>query len=199
MASARLNGTLIDDGGLVCECRFEYGLTPGYGSVTNWQGGMRSGDTFQKLIHNLPGGATVYFRAIARNAVGTTYGAMMTFTTIPTLPVVQTVAATNISTGGATLNGLIVFDQGAPCMVRFEYGGTPSYGSRTRWVSGFITGDSFSADIVGLSPGQVYHFRAIAGNKYGESYGQDMTFNTISDRGPMTGFPMELLLLKEDK
>ena len=197
MASAILNGTLVDDGGLVCECRFEYGLTPAYGSFTRWQGGMHTGDTFQELIRNLPSGYPVYFRAVARNAIGTTYGAQQIFTTIPTLPVVQTVAASNISTGGATLNGVIVLDQGAPCDARFEYGGTPSYGSKTRWVTGYVTGDSFSADIAGLSPGQVYHFRAIARNRYGEGYGQDMTFNTISDRGPMTGFPLEYLLLKE--
>jgi len=200
MATAILNGTLVDDGGLVCECRFEYGLTPAYGSFTAWQGGMRTGDIFQALVHNLPGGATVYFRAAARNALGTTYGAQMRFTTIPTLPIVLTVAATNVYTGGARLNGLIVQDQGAPCRVQFEYGGTPSYGAKTPWVSGFVTGNTFFFDIVGLSPGQGYHFRAVAENRYGKGYGQNMSFGTLSDRGAMTGISMELLLLlREEK
>jgi len=195
MATAILNGTLVDDGGLVCECRFEYGLTPAYGSLTAWQGGMRTGDTFQALVHNLPGGYPVYFRAVARNAVGTTYGAMMSFTTIPRMPLVQTVAATNVYTGGARLNGLIIHDMGAPCRVRFEYGGTSSYGAKTPWRSVFVTGDTFFEDIVGLAPGQGYHFRAVAENPYGMGYGQDVSFNTMSDRGAMTGIPMEYLLL----
>ena len=199
MATAILNGTLVDDGGLVCEVRFEYGLVPGYGRVTAWRAGYYTGMTFQELIHNLPGGYPVYFRAVGRNAAGTTYGAQRVFTTIPTLPIVQTLAATNISTGGATLNGVIVQDQGAVCTVYFEYGGTSVYGSKTLKVQGFATGDTFSADIVGLAPGSGYHFRAIGINKYGESFGQDVTFNTLSNRGAMTGFPMEYLLLKEDK
>ena len=195
MATAILNGTLVDDGGLVCEVRFEYGLIPTYGMVTPWRGGYYTGMTFQELIHNLPGGATVYFRAAARNVMGTTYGAQMRFTTIPRLPIVQTVAATNVYTGGARLNGLIIHDMGAPCRVRFEYGGTSSYGVKTPWASVFVTGDTFFSDIVGLAPGQGYHFRAVAENIYGQGYGQDVSFNTMSDRGAMTGIPMEYLLL----
>lgn len=198
MATAILNGTLVDDGGLVCECRFQYGLIPAYGSLTRWQGGMRTGDTFQELIHNLPSGVTVYFRTEARNVLGTTYGARRTFVTIPTLPVVATTPATAKSTGGATLNGLIVLDQGAPCVSRFEYGGLPSYGEETPWISGYVTGDPFLDNIVGLSPGQSFHFRAVARNKYGVGYGQDMVFTTRESRGPMSGISMELaLLLKE--
>lgn len=199
MATAVLNGTLIDDGGLVCEVRFEYGLTPAYGIFTPWRGGYYTGMTFQELILNLPGGTTVYFRAVARNALGTTYGAQQRFLTIPTLPIVATIAATNISTGGARLNGLIILDQGAPCRARFEYGGSKAYGSATPWVSGYATGSTFFDDIIGLSPGTGVHFRAVAQNRYGIGYGQDMVFTTLSDRGAMTGFPMELILLREEK
>lgn len=199
MATAILNGTLVNDGGLVCEVRFDYGLTPAYGSVTQWRGGYTTGMTFHELIHNLPGGATVYFRAVARNAIGTSYGAQQRFTTIPTLPIVFTLPASAISAGGATLNGVIIQDQGGACDTQFEYGGTPDYGAKTAWVSGYVTGDPFSYDIIGLSPGQSFHFRAIARNRYGVGYGQDVTFTTRSHIGPMSTITMELLLLTKEE
>lgn len=200
MATAVLNGTLVDDGGLVCEVRFEYGLTGAYGLFTAWRGGYWAGMTFQELVHNLPGGATVFFRAVARNAVGTTYGAQQRFVTIPTLPVLETLPATNISTGGARLNGVIILDQGASCEARFEYGATIAYGMETPWVSGYVTGSAFFSDIVGLSPGNGCHFRAVARNRYGVGYGRDMVFTTLSEQGPLTGISMEMaiLVLKED-
>ena len=197
MATAVLNGTLIDDGGLVCEVRFEYGLTIAYGSNTPWQGGFSTGMTFQALVHNLPGGMAIYCRAVARNAMGTTYGAGRVFTTIPTLPIILTLPATNVDTGSARLNGLIVQDQGAPCRIYFEYGGTPSYGSRTPGRGAYITGDTFFDEIAGLAPGQPYNFRVVAENRYGKGYGQNVSFNTLSDRGAMSGLPFEYLLLLE--
>lgn len=195
MATAILNGTLVDDGGFVCEVRFEYGLVPGYGLVTPWRGGYTAGMTFQELVRNLPGGATVYCRAVARNPMGLSYGYQQRFTTIPTIPIVVTDPATQISTTHATLNGTIVQDMGAGCETRFEYGATSAYGMQTPWVSGYVTGDSFADEILGIAPGHSYHFRAVARNRYGVGYGQDVTFSTLSDMGPRTGMTMELALL----
>lgn len=198
MATAILNGTLVDDGGLVCQVRFDYGLIPAYGLVTPWRAGYWAGMTFQELVHNLPAGALVYFRAVAQNAAGINYGAQQRFTTIPRAPLVSTDAATQISPTGATLNGTIIHDMGAGCRTRFEYGGTPAYGSTTSWVSGYVTGDSFADTIAGLSPGRSYHFRAVAENRYGRGFGADGTFTTLSEVGARSGFIMELALLLEE-
>ena len=46
MASAQLNGTLTDDGGLVCDVRFEWGITIGMGNYTDWVAGLVTGNTF---------------------------------------------------------------------------------------------------------------------------------------------------------
>jgi len=197
MATAILNGTLIDDGGLVCEVRFDYGLTMAYGWVTPWQGGFTTGMTFQEIVRSLPAGVSVFFRAVARNAIGTTYGAGMVFITIASSPIVETRAATNIDTGSAQLNFLIVHDAGAGCRAWFEYGGTSIYGMKTWEMSGLVTGSTGGITIAGLTPGQGYHVRAVAENRYGRAYGADMTFNTLSERGKGSGIPMELLLLRE--
>ena len=197
MGMAILNGTLIEDGGLVCEVRFDYGLTMAYGTVTPWRGGYRTGDTFQEIVRNLPAGTTIFFRAVARNAIGTTYGAGMVFITIVDAPTVATVAATNVDTGSAQLNFQIVHDSGMGCRAWFEYGGAAGYGMETWKMSGLVTGSTGGITIAGLAPGQGYYFRAVAENMYGTAYGAAMTFNTLSERGKGSGIPMELLLLRE--
>lgn len=199
MATAILNGTLVDDGGLVCEVSFEYGLTPAYGLTTPWRPGYWAGMTFQARIYNLAGGVLIYFRAAARNALGTTYGTAMTFTTIAREPIVVTDPATAISNMGATLNGTLIDDMTAPCMVRFKYGGSSALGMETpRAVAGVVSGGTFSITIVGLSPGRPCFFQAVADNRYGRGYGTVMSFSTLSDMGPRTGFPMEYALLLEE-
>lgn len=199
MATAILNGTLIDDGGLVCEVRFEWGLVPAYGNTTPWRGGYTTGMTFQERIYNLLAGRLVYFRAVARNAIGTIYGAQRTFTTIPREPIISTDPATQISTMSAVLNGAIIDDMGAACRTRFEYGGTSELGVETRWdMSGYATGSSFLRTIAGLSPGNSFFYRAVGENRYGRGYGAIRSFTTLNADGSRSGFPMELLLLTED-
>ena len=199
MATAILNGTLLEDGGLVCEVSFEWGLTPAYGNTTPWRAGYTTGMTFQARIYNSPGGVIVFFRAAARNAVGTTYGAQERFNTIPRVPIVTTDPATQISTGSAVLNGTIIDDMGAACQVYFEYGGTPALGVKTsRDSSGYVTGSTFLATIAGLSPGDSFFFRAVAENRFGRGYGATASFTTLNMDGSRSGFPMELLLLTED-
>ena len=78
---ATLNGTLLDDRGEACDCRFQWGLTTAYGNDTAWQPGLRTSDTFSEVISNLNRGATYHYRAQARNSVGTSSGLDVTFFT----------------------------------------------------------------------------------------------------------------------
>lgn len=61
--------------------------------------------------------------------------------------------------------------------VFFEYGTTISYGTNTSYQIK-NTGQTFSQNIVGLLLGQIYHYRAVATNSNGTSYGSDMTLLT---------------------
>lgn len=81
MAQATLNGQLVDDGGLVCDVRFEWGTTTDYGQETPWQGGFTSGMIFNATIYNLGEGVLYHFRAVARNSAGISYGTDMAFST----------------------------------------------------------------------------------------------------------------------
>lgn len=82
MAQATLNGQLIDDGGLICDVRFEWGTTKDYGFETPWQGGFTAGMTFSATIYGLGEGVLYHFRAVAKNSRGISYGNDQAFATL---------------------------------------------------------------------------------------------------------------------
>jgi len=104
---------------------------------------------------------------------------VVTYTVAPT---VTTDPATGVSHITAMLNGTLDDDGGEACDCGFEYGLTNAYGTTTPTQSK-TTGQTFSQGITGLSPNTTYHFRAIATNSAGTSYGSDKTFTTRARRG----------------
>jgi hypothetical protein len=57
-----------------------------------------------------------------------------------------------------------------------SYGGT-IYGLLSESIY-YTTGQAFNNNILGLTPGQKYHYRSVATNSIGTSYGSDLTFFT---------------------
>jgi len=117
---------------------------------------------------------------VATNSAGTTYGADRTFTTLSATgqPVVTTNPATLIASFSATLNGT-VDPHGLSTSVYFQYGTTTGYGHTTspRTRTG-NTYQNVSASISGLAASTRYHFRIVATNSTGTTYGSDRTFTT---------------------
>ena len=105
----------------------------------------------------------------------------------PSGPTVTTGSATSVTSASAILNGT-VNPNGASATYYFEYGTTESYGSHTVTKSaGSGTGNvSVSAAITGLSPNTAYHYRIVAANSGGTSYGSDRTFYTSASALPPT-------------
>ena len=200
MAQAILNGTILDDGGLGCEGRFQYGTTPALGSFTPWTGGaLRTGDPFQAVVSNLLGNTIYYFQAECRNIMGTgTAGSILNFiTTAAAHASVQALTPNMISENHAQLRGYLEDDGGRGGNVRFEYGATIAYGMVTPWQQGFATGDDFNQMIYGLSPGCSYHARAVF-SRNPIVYSGDITFTTLSEVGGMTLIDGELIHALEE-
>ena len=78
--SATPNGFLDDDGGVVTDCWFEWGLDTTYGTETPPEY-KSSGEAFACELHDLVPGTTYHFRAVARNCFGVSYGADEEFST----------------------------------------------------------------------------------------------------------------------
>jgi hypothetical protein len=105
-------------------------------------------------------------------------------------PFATTGGATNITSSGATLNGSVNPNRAATTY-SFQYGTSTSYGSQTASQSaGSGTSDQpASAGISGLVPGTTYHFRIVATNSDGTTFGSDATFTTQSSYGPPESAP----------
>ena len=89
----------------------------------------------------------------------------------------QTNPATNVFNNQATLNGYLSGASSSnTSYVWFQWGATSSYGYETNHQTTNYIGP-FNQHIAQLSPGVVYHFRAVAQDYNGQIvYGQNMTF-----------------------
>jgi len=99
-------------------------------------------------------------------------------------PAVTTKPATNVASVSATLNGS-VNPRGSTTTVYFQWGTTTTYGHTTAIQT--KTGNTslpITANISGLSASQLYHFRIVATNGGGTSFGTDRTFTTLAATGP---------------
>jgi subtilase family serine protease/uncharacterized membrane protein len=176
--SATLNGTLIglSDATSVA-LSFEYGLTKAYGStISGTPAVLIAPGTFSAAVSGLAAGQTYHFRAVA-TGVTPVYGSDATFTTGVIPPSVITGAATAVTDNSVTLNaGLTALGSATSVALSFEYGLTDAYGSEISGLPPVLSAPgTFSADLVGLTTGQIYHFRA---KVVGDStvYGGDSVF-----------------------
>ena len=157
--------------------------------------------TYARPITNLNPGTTYHYRTWATNALGTNYGADVTFTTLlidpPVIPVVSrplvtTGAATNVGGAEATLTGTVT-PRGTNTAFRFEYGPSPSYGLTTEWISAGSgsTAVPATAIVTNLGTGITYHFRLTATNAGGLAAAAEQVFQTTSNpfHGIETGLP----------
>jgi len=85
LIEATINGFLEDDGGMLCSCVFEWGLTDSYGKVTPVQD-KTAGDHFSEPLTGLIPDTIYHFRAIAYNVFGLSRGSDRAFRTLNTVP-----------------------------------------------------------------------------------------------------------------
>jgi hypothetical protein len=110
-----------------------------------------------------------------------TYGGELSFTPGPTSPpAIGGTAVSAVTPTSAQLHAE-VNPMSAPTSYLFDYGPTPQYGQQTS-ASNSIGEDEtdhpVNAGLSGLTPGVVYHFRAVAINVNGVTNGPDQTFAT---------------------
>jgi len=94
-------------------------------------------------------------------------------------PLVETGDANGIVRTGAVLNGT-VNPNSLTTMAYFEYGTTTDYGSASTSVAvgnGYLS-EPVGIIIGGLTDNTLYHYRLVATNAAGTSYGEDRTFTT---------------------
>jgi hypothetical protein len=148
-----------------------WSISPGTGDATINPSG---------LVTALVSG-TVYAKAVAVQDITVSDSILITISNQVVLPpAVITLPATNIWLTEAKLNGSVNANYFSST-VSFEWGLTTSYGNTALATPAQVTGNTVvpvMANLTGLIPGTVYHFRCKAVNAGGTSYGADLTFTT---------------------
>ncbi len=177
--SAQLNGNVTSDGGYtVTERGFVVADNADMNNASSYTSGAGTGD-FSYTVTDLQPGVCYYYRAYARNSIGTNYGERMIFSTTIVLPEVTTIEVTNITYNEATCSGEVIYDGGAAVTTRgvcWSISENPTIGN-SHTINGNGTG-SFTSNMTNLTAGTTYHVRAYATNSAGTAYGNQLSFTT---------------------
>jgi hypothetical protein len=184
-----LNGT-ANANGLPAIVTFEYGTTTSYGRELTPVQHHVTGNNNVNVSADISGltlCATYHFRVKAENSFETVYGSDKEFKCgLP--PIVTALEVTNFNSTAATLYGNVNVYPGSS-VVTFQYGTTTDYGQDITPEQNPVSGDSItsvSADIPGLTPCAIYHFRVKAENSCGTSYSSDITAVNPSELPTLT-------------
>jgi alpha-tubulin suppressor-like RCC1 family protein len=109
-------------------------------------------------------------------------------------PDARTEPASAATGTGATLNGEVEAND-LPTTFRFEYGTSIAYGSSVPLPEGSAgsgtTAQAVSATVSGLAPETIYHYRIVATNGDGKTYGHDQEFDSttpvVTEVSPSSG------------
>jgi hypothetical protein len=198
------NGNVTSDGGsVITERGTVYNTTANPDTATGTKD-TAAGTTgaYTTSIDTLTKGTLYHVRAYAINAIGTSYGSDVSFTTIND-PTITTSAASLVSSTTARLNSNVTFDgsvvTGEPCTVRFVYIAGTGYADYAAIVAGaettvdvagtWIQGQSPYADITGLTTSTTYSYAVrIVNSTATYAYGSVVTFTTESGVYTPTNF-----------
>ena len=145
---------------------------------------VASGDgtgTFTVNMTGLTHNTTYYVRAYATNAVGTTYGNELNFTTQSGVVSLTTNTISTITGITAVCGGNITADGGSLVTARGVCWSTTTGPTTTNSSTNDGTGNgAFTSNLSGLALGTTYYIRAYATNAVGTTYGNERSFTTIA-------------------
>ncbi len=182
--SATLTGEVAPaGGGNVIECRLEWGTSESYAETpvpcsppASIGTPYTEATAVTASLSGLTSETTYHYRFSARNANGTNYGEDQTVTPSAVLAV-STEEATELEPETATLHGSFT-GEGIPTSYFFEYGASTSYGFKTEEVTAPTPSGHTpaQANLSSLGSGDAYHYRFVASNSFGTTYGGDRSF-----------------------
>ncbi|HEY5045435.1 MAG TPA: hypothetical protein VII53_06230, partial [Solirubrobacteraceae bacterium] len=180
---------------------YDPGATDPYGagqstSVINAGSGLGDQTTGPVTVVGLQPGTTYHYALVASNAVGSTRSSPdETFTTLPpTPPVVATGGASAIAQNTATISATVDSD-GLQTAYGFQIATDTGYGPATG-LGGVGAGlsETVTLSLIGLQPGVIYHYRIVATNVDGTTYGADQAFTTPGFPSPLAAVAVAPLI-----
>lgn len=138
--------------------------------------------TYNVILSGLDYATKYYARAYASGEMGTVYGEEVTFTTLPVVATLTTVAITDITGNSATGGGNVTVSGGADVTARgicFGMNQNPTVAD-SKTTDGEGVGEFISA-LAELKGNTTYYVRAYASNAAGTGYGPEVSFKTLVD------------------
>lgn len=183
--SAHLSGK-VNPGGVPTTAHFEYSVDKGSSWISTTPQEVGAGEQAVPVsadVENLIPNSVYEVRLTASNEAHANSSPTITFTTLQAAPGVTTGTSTEVDESSASVNGQ-VNPFGLNSTYYFEYGPTTGYGRQAPAVPA-VAGNGFSpkavsSTLTGLDSGTTYHYRLVATNAAGTSYGADATFTTPS-------------------
>jgi DNA-binding beta-propeller fold protein YncE len=183
-----LTGNLDPAGnGPVTACYFEYGTDTSYGHIIGCSPeAPYAGPTdVSAELSGLSTETTYHYRLVAENANGAHAGLDETF--VPhAVGGLASGPASEIAATTAKLNGSFIGNK-EDTHYYFEWGPTASYGTKTAGPPGVDAGSpsgpeptQLSFTLENLEPLSTYHYRLVASNSAGTTYGEDQSFSTLA-------------------
>ena len=189
--TATVTGTVEQAGGdPITDCNFEYVSdttfqTSAFAEASTQQCSQSApltGTTpVSAILTGLKSEEIYHYRLVAGSDLGNTIGQSEVFHTRSVIDV-TTNPATAITLEAATLNGSLNPD-GLDTHYYFQYGAEESYGQTTApndAGSGHSVLSVTGVEVTRLQPHHTYHYRLVAENELGATFGQDETFMTPS-------------------
>jgi hypothetical protein len=182
-SSATLNATIEPSGSEVTTCTFEYGTEAG---VLNQSASCEpappyTGSTPVAVtahLTGLNGNAVYHYRITQSNAIYSSTGAEVSFTTEGP-PQITNESFSDVGSTTAVM-GADIAPGGQSAHYEIEYGTSSAYGSSTAPVT-IGAGEAavpVQAHLAELQPGTTYHFRFVAVNATATATGPDLVFAT---------------------
>jgi hypothetical protein len=188
--TATLPGT-VNPEGLETSYSYQYGTSTSYGGNAPSIQGVNAGSGTEPVpapigISGLVPATTYHYRLVATNADGTTTSPDKTFTTAPpTPPAASTGEASNITLTTATVAGTIN-PEGLETSYELDLGTDTTYGTSLYGEAGSgSTPTEVTVSLQNLAPASTYHYRIVAINSDGRTYGADRTFTTPAYSNPI--------------
>jgi len=173
------------ENGPITACYFEYGVDTTYGHTAPCSPTppYSSPTAVSAKLSGLATETTYHYRLVAENANGRHAGEDETLTP-HAVSELRTNPATEVMAVSVKLNGSFVGD-GEDTHYYFEWGTDTSYGNKTSSPPGVDAGSPpgptethLSSTLEQLEPLTTYHYRFVASNSAGTTYGEDEVFST---------------------
>jgi len=179
--SATVAGTVAGDG-KPDRYFVQWGSSPALGSRTTPVAQAGGEENVQVACGELKAGTVYFYRLVTEDEDGVSYGLTRELTTLPAVEAESTGPAQSLQPTAATLTGTLTPD-GADTHYLFQWGTNDGYGHTSPEAPGTDAGAGLEAvaastSISGLAPNYSYHYRLVATNSFGTTYGSDQQFTT---------------------